>query len=149
MIRVEVDTDIARPIEDVFDRLTNLSDYNRWMSRRGIFLRTAPTSGGPIGPGSTYYDKGRMGTAIGEVVRFNAPTRVAFSETIRWLGLPVLQARPAYDLVATPAGTRVHHTAEGTLYGIFKAMRPIVAVIARGERKRTIRSLKNSLEQAR
>jgi|SRR5579884_898537 len=149
MIRVEVDADIARPIEEVFDRLTNLSGYERWMSRRGLFLRSAPTSDRPIGPGTTYYDKGRMGTAFGEVVEFAAPARVAFSETIRWLGLPVLQARPAYDLVATPTGTRVHHTAEGTLYGIFKPMRPIVALIARGERRRTVRSLKDSLEQGR
>jgi len=31
-------------------------------------------------------------------------------------------------------GTAVHHEGESDLYGIFKVMRPMVAVIGRGER---------------
>jgi hypothetical protein len=117
------------------------------MPKFGIFLRCAQTSEGPVGEGSTYYDKGLMGTFRGEIVEFRAPTRVAFRETLRWLGVKVMEARPAYEMVRTQTGTEVRHTAEGQLFGIFGLMKPVVARVARGERKRTAQALKGSLEQ--
>jgi uncharacterized protein YndB with AHSA1/START domain len=146
MIKVEMDTVIARPIGDVFGQITNLSDYSRWMRKLGIFVRSEQTSEGPVAMGTTYYDKGRMGTFRGEVVEFQVPTKVVFRETVRWLGLPVMEARPGYELVSTDTGTEVHHTAEGQLFGPFKVMKPMVALMARGERARTVRALKASLE---
>jgi uncharacterized protein YndB with AHSA1/START domain len=147
VIRVEMNTVVARPIEDVFGRLTDLSDYSRWMPKVGIFLRCAQTSEGPVGEGTTYYDRGLMGTFRGEIVEFHAPTRVAFRESLRWLGVKVMEARPAYELVATKMGTEVRHTAEGQLFGVFRLMEPVVARVARGERKRTVEALKGSLEK--
>jgi uncharacterized protein YndB with AHSA1/START domain len=146
MIRVEPDTTIARSIEDVFAQLTDLAGYARWMPRRSLFIRSDVTSEGPMKVGTTYYDKTWMGTFRGEVVAFQAPTTVAFRETLRWLGMRVMEARPAYRLVATEAGTEVHHVGEGTSYGIFRVMGPVSAWMARGERKRTLRALKRSLE---
>src|SRR5438105_2568455 len=145
MIKVEVDTVIARPIDDVFGQLTDLSDYSRWMRKKGIFLSAGQTSEGPVAVGTTYYDKGWMGTFRGEVVELEAPTKVVFRQKVRWLGLPVMEARPGYELVSTPTGTEVHHTAEGRLFGPFKAMKPMVALMARGERARTVHALKDSL----
>ena len=115
MIKVELNTVVARPIEDVFGRLIDLSDYSRWMPKLGIFVRCGKTSEGPVGIGTTYYDRGRMVTFRGEIVEFHAPTRVAFRESLRWLGVNVMEARPAYDLVPTQTGTEVRHTAEGQL----------------------------------
>ena len=149
MVRVELDTVIAQPIDDVFGRLTNLSDYSRWMPRLGVFIRSKQTSQGPVGVGTTYYDKGWMGTFVGEVVEFQAPTRVAFNEKLRWLGVTVMEAKPAYELISTQTGTRVHHRAEGRLFGIFNVMQPVVAWMARGERRRTVHALKDSLEHGR
>jgi uncharacterized protein YndB with AHSA1/START domain len=145
MMRVELNTHVARPVEDVFGRLTNLSDYSRWMPNG----RCDQTSEGPVGKGTTYYDRSRMGTFRGEIVEFHAPTRVAFRESLRWLGVNVMEARPAYELVRTQTGTEVRHTAEGQLFGIFGLMEPVVARVARGERKRTLEALKGSLEQGR
>jgi uncharacterized protein YndB with AHSA1/START domain len=149
MMRVELNTHVARPIEDVFGRLTDLSDYSRWMPKLGMFGRCGQTSEGPVGEGSTYYDRSRMGTFRGEIVEFHDPTRVAFRESLRWLGVNVMEARPAYELVRTQTGTEVRHTAEGQLFGIFGLMEPVVARVARGERKRTLEALKGSLEQGR
>ena len=149
MIKVELTTLVARPIEDVFDRLTDLSGYSRWMPKLGIFLKGAQTSEGPVGKGSTYYDRGLMGTFRGEIVEFDAPTRVVFRETLRWLGVKVMEARPSYELVSTQTGTEVRHTAEGQLFGIFELMEPVVSRVARGERRRTVQALKGSLEQGR
>lgn len=148
MIRVELDTTIARPIEDVFAQLIDLAGYARWMPRRDLFIGCDVTSAGPMGVGTTYYDKTWMGTFRGDVVAFRAPTTIAFSETLRWLGVRVMEARPAYELFATPAGTDVHHVAVGECFGAFRLMAPVCAWMARGERKRTLRALKQSLEHA-
>jgi uncharacterized protein YndB with AHSA1/START domain len=149
MIRVELDTVIERSIEDVFAQLIDLPGYRRWMPRRDLFIRSDVTSEGPMGVGTTYYDKTWMGTFRGEVVTFRAPTTIGFSETLRWLGMRVMEARPAYQLVATEAGTEVHHVGEGQFCGIFRLMGPMGAWMARGERKRTVRALRRTLEQGR
>jgi uncharacterized protein YndB with AHSA1/START domain len=149
MVRVALDLVIARPIDDVFRRLTDLPDYSRWMPRLGVFIKSGRTSEGPVGVGATYYDRGWMGTFLGEIVAFHAPTRVAFKERLKWLGVTIMEARPQYELVATQTGTEVHHMAEGRLFGIFNVMTPLVAWMARSERGRTVRALKDSLEQGR
>jgi uncharacterized protein YndB with AHSA1/START domain len=145
MIRVELTTVIARPIDDVFAQLTDISAYSQWMPKLDVFITSSQTSEGPVGVGTTYYDKGWMGTFVGEIEEFDAPTSVAFKEKLRWLGAAVMEARAKYELVATPAGTEVHHTADGRLFGIFNIMQPLVAWMARGERWRTLHALKDSL----
>jgi uncharacterized protein YndB with AHSA1/START domain len=147
MVRVELNAVIARPIDDVFDRLTDISAYSQWMPKLGVFIRSRQTSEGPVGLGTSYYDKGWMGTFVGEVSEFHAPTAVAFRETLRWLGVTVMEARASYELVSTRTGTEVHHTAEGRLFGIFNIMQPVLARVARGERERTVHALKDSLER--
>ena len=146
MVRVDLDTVVAQPIEDVFAQLTDLAGYSRWMPRRDLFIHTDVTSEGPMGVGTTYYDRTWMGTFRGEVVEFRAPTSIEFRETLRWLGMRVMEARPTYELVATEAGTEVHHVGEGEFYGIFRLMNPVGAWMARGERKRTVRALRRALE---
>jgi uncharacterized protein YndB with AHSA1/START domain len=145
-VRVEEDVTIQRPIEDVFARVVDVSHYSDWMSRRGVFKESRQCSEGPVGRGTSFIDRGRMGIARGEVVEFEAPGRVVFQERLRWFGAPVLEARLRYDLEPTPEGTAVHHVAESTLFGAFRVMKPMVGVIGRGERRRTVESLKKSLE---
>jgi uncharacterized protein YndB with AHSA1/START domain len=147
MVRVELNAVIARPIDDVFGRLTDISGYTRWMPKLGVFIRSRQTSEGPVGLGTSYYDKGWMGTFVGEIEEFHAPTTVAFKEKLRWLGVTVMEARARYELVSTRTGTEVHHVADGQLFGIFNIMQPVVAWMARGERGRTVHALKDSLER--
>jgi uncharacterized protein YndB with AHSA1/START domain len=147
MVRVELNAVIARPIDDVFGRLSDISAYSRWMPKLGVFIRSGQTSKGPVGLGTSYYDKGWMGTFVGEIEEFQAPITVAFRERLRWLGVTVMEARARYELVSTRTGTEVHHVADGRLFGIFNIMQPLVAWMARGERERTVQALKDSLER--
>ncbi len=96
--------------------------------------------------GTTYDDKGRMGTFRGEVSDLERPTRVAFREMLRCAGIRVMEGRPEYLLEGVDGGIRVRHVAEGQLYGIFRIVRRMVSAIARGERRRTVNALKKSLE---
>jgi uncharacterized protein YndB with AHSA1/START domain len=145
-VRFESRITIQRPVDAVFERLADLSGYGRWMHRRGLFRRCAQISEGPVRQGTTYFDATRMGTFVGEVTEFTSPSRLAFSETLRWFGSPVSRARPEYTLVADGERTVVHHIAVGELFGAFRLMKPAAALMAKVERRATLKSLKRSLE---
>ena len=145
-VRYESRTTIDRPIEAVFTRLADLSDYGNWMHRTGLFRRCGQTSDGAVGKGTAYFDASRMGTFRGEVDDFEPPSRIGFRETLRWFGSEVMEARPEYFLEADGERTILHHVAEGDLFGWMRLMKPVAALMAKYERSRTLRSLRRSLE---
>lgn len=149
MIRVEIDETIGRPIETVFDRLVDIPGYLAWMPDDGLFVASTKDSAGPVGAGTRYSDKTRLGTVYGEVSAFARPNKVVFHYTARLFGMTVMEGWPGYVLERDgEAGTRIHHIAEGHLYGLFKLARPLVQRLARRERRRTVDALKKSLETA-
>jgi hypothetical protein len=80
------------------------------------------------------------------VTDYEPPARIGFRETLSWFGSDVMEARPVYILEADRDKTIVHHVAEGELFGMMQLMRPVAALLARGERARTVESLRRSLE---
>ncbi len=146
MIVVELDEVIEKPVEEVFERLADLNDYSQWLSHWGIFTKSWQTSEGPVELGTTYDDKGKMGTFHGDVSDFEKPRKVAFKEDLYWFGTHVVEARPGYELESDGDSTKLHFHGEGELYGFYKVMRPMLAVMGKAERKRTIKALKRSLE---
>jgi uncharacterized protein YndB with AHSA1/START domain len=145
-VRYEAHTTIDRPIGDVFARLADLDGYRTWMRRTGVFRRSGQTSDGSPGPGTAYVDATRMGTFRGEITDYQPPSRIGFRETLRWFGSDLMEARPEYFLEADRDRTIVHHVAEGELFGVMRLMKPVAALLARGERTRTLESLRRSLE---
>ena len=146
IVRFESHTVIQRPVSEVFERLADLPGYGGWMHRTGLFRRCGLTSEPPIRKSTTYVDSTRMGAFEGEVTEFVPPTRIAFRETLRWIGSPITQARPEYSLEGDGTATVVHHVAVGELYGWMRFMKPAAALLANLERTRTLNSLKRSLE---
>jgi uncharacterized protein YndB with AHSA1/START domain len=145
-VRYESRTTIDKPTGEVFARLADLAQYDTWMHHTGLFRRCGPTSDGPLGKGTAYFDATRMGTFRGEVTDFEPPSRLGFRETLRWFGSNVMEARPEYFLEASQQTTVVHHVAEGELFGWMRLMKPVAALLAKSERARTVRSLTRSLE---
>ena len=145
-VRYETRTTIDRPVIDVFVRLADLAGYREWMRRTGLFRWSRQTSDGSLGRGTAFVDVTRMGTFRGEVTDFEPPGRIGFRETLRWFGAALIEARPGYILEADGDKTIVHHVAEGELFGIMRLMKPVAAMLAKGERRRTIESLRRSLE---
>jgi len=145
-VRYESHTTIDRPIGDVFARLADVDGYRTWMPHTGLFRRSGRTSDGPVGLGTSYVDATRMGTFHGEVSDYDPPTRIGFRETLRMFGSDMMEARPEYVLEADRDRTVVHHVAEGELFGMMRLMKPVAALLARGERSRTVEALRRSLE---
>jgi uncharacterized protein YndB with AHSA1/START domain len=147
-VTIDIDEVIARPVQQVFEQATDLAHFSDWMPGRDIFKQCSHISEQPIRLGTTYSDEGWMGTFDGKVIEYERPARVVYEETLRWLGRTVFVARLTYTFSPTQNGTLVHHAGESKLYGVFGLMRPGVARIARGERRRTMEALKSSLEAA-
>jgi uncharacterized protein YndB with AHSA1/START domain len=145
-VRYEAHTTIDRPIGEVFARLADLDGYGTWMRRTGLFRRAGQTSEGHLGQGTAYFDATRMGTFRGRVTDYQPPSRIGFRETLRWFGSDLMEARPEYLLEADEDRTIVHHIAEGELFGLMRLMKPVAALLARSERRRTVESLRRSLE---
>jgi hypothetical protein len=99
-----------------------------------------------LGQGSAYFDATRMGTFRGQITGYQPPSRLGFRETLRWFGSDLMEARPEYLLEADQNTTIVHHVAEGELFGLMRLMKPVAALLARSERRRTVESLRRSLE---
>ena len=99
-ITVEMNEVIACPVGQAFERATDLDHYEDWMPRSGVFRSSRQTSAGPMAAGTTFIDRGRMGTFAGDVVEFAPPSRVVYRERLRWLGRPALEARIRYEFRA-------------------------------------------------
>ena len=147
MIRVEIEETIHRPIEDVFDRLIDIDRYPEWIPEGGLLITCSKDSPGPVGVGTAYTDRTRLGAVKGEVAELERPERVVFHYTARFFGVILMDGWPGYTLRrAGRTATRVRHVAVGRLHGAFRVLRPVMQRIARWERQRTVDALKASLE---
>lgn len=143
VVRVERQVTIARAITDVFDRLADLGAYSDWMPRTGLFGSCQPTDDGAT---PSYRDSSRIGPWRGDIVVLDRPTRIAFRQTLRWFGRDVMEARPTYLLESDRGATTVLHVAEGELFGMFRVLKPVTALLAKRERRLTVEALRSSLE---
>ena len=118
------------------------------MPAGGLFKSCTKDSAGPAGAGTAYSDVTRLGTFRGEISRFDRPNTVVFHYTSRLFGVPVMDGWPGYTLERAGEGTtRVRHRAQGHLHGPFRLLQPLVRMMARRERQRTVDALKASLER--
>jgi len=148
IVRFESSTRVEQPVDKVFERLADLPGYAGWMHHDGLFRRCTVTSPPPVRQGTSYRDSTRMGRFDGEVTAYEAPSRIAFRETLRWFGWRLSEARPEYVLEPDGDATLVHHVAVGELYGPMRLTKPVAGRMASRERSHTLRSLERSWEPA-
>lgn len=147
MIRVDIHETIQRPIDDVFEQLVDIPRYPEWMPGESLLVTCTKDTEGPVGVGTRYTDRTRVGTARGEVSELERPSRVVFHYTFRLWGMTLMEGWPGYTLERAGEGaTAVHHTGEARLYGPFKLLEPLIRRMADRERRLTVDALKESLE---
>jgi hypothetical protein len=85
---------IAGTKAQVFNTITDLPSYNTWLPQSHSFNGTTtfiPPPPAPIALGTKYIEPSVLGTRYGEVIEFNAPNKVVFSQpmtlTPAFLGL--------------------------------------------------------------
>jgi hypothetical protein len=148
MVKVKIIFLVEKPIEYVFELLSDISGYSRWAPDKSqFFIENKITSEGPIGLGTTYIDRLRwFGKSIGEIVQYQPPFEIKFQQKTLF-GFPVFGAKLKYTLKALESSTEVTHRAEAMPYGFFKLLEPILSIIVRSERERTCQAIKRALEK--
>jgi uncharacterized protein YndB with AHSA1/START domain len=75
-----VTTNINAPAEKVFDVVTDLQSYSKWLPDSGPYSGTTEVSETPVKLGTTYVESSPAGIRSGKVVEFERPSKVVFHQ---------------------------------------------------------------------
>ena len=142
MVKVEVSAVINRPVEEIFDYMSNPENSPKWQS--GV-LESEQTSKGPSGVGATIREVRKfMGRRIDQTFEITEyePNRMIKQKTIS--GPMKLDAIYAFESVE--GGTRVTMGGEGDSGGFFKLADPLINRMAGRQMEADLANLKDMLE---
>jgi uncharacterized protein YndB with AHSA1/START domain len=142
MARIEINLVINRPVEEVFDFVSNSENLPRW---RSTSLEVKKTSAGPIGVGSTF--RGHF-TFLGR--QFDGNVVVTAHEAnhvfVSKMAEGPFPLETGYTLQAAENGTHITFTVEGEPGGFFKLAEPLVVSLAKRSYEADLHNLKDLLE---
>jgi uncharacterized protein YndB with AHSA1/START domain len=75
--------DINAPAQKVFDAITDLHSYPKWLPDSGSFKGTTEISETPVKLGTTYVESSPGGVRSGKVVEFERPSKVVFHQPMK------------------------------------------------------------------
>lgn len=147
VIKVYIEEKIMRPKDQVFQYLADLNGYNNWLAKKGVFRGTKQISTGIPKKGTEFFDYTILGRFKGEITEFEPPVKIAFRQKFKIFGVLLMESRPSYELQSINNGTKILHFGEAELFGIAKLYYPRAKKLAVRERGRTVRGLKEAMEE--
>ena len=142
MTRIETSVTIRRPVEEVFDFVTNVANVTQWQS--GI-LESSQTSEGPMGVGATM----RVGVrAMGRQLRWTLEvTEYEPNQKFGWKSTSgPYPMHGGYTFESVNGGTSLTFVGEAQLGGFFKLIEPLVRRSIQKWREANFGKLKDLLE---
>jgi carbon monoxide dehydrogenase subunit G len=142
MARYEASVVINRPVEEVFEFVTNPKNDLLWQS--GV-LESEQTSEGPMGVGTTLrsvsQSMGRRMEGTWEVIEYKANKKI----TTKAASGPI-SAETSLAFEPVEGGTRISLVGEGETGGFFRLAEPIVVRIFQRDLEASLATLKDILE---
>ena len=142
MRRIETDIVIDRPVEEVFEFVSNPENDTSWQS--GL-EESRLTSEGPMGVGSTHLVVrrflGKRIESLSEVTRFEPNAKIGLNSLS-----PPGQFAVEYTFEPINGGTRITTVAQADSGGLFKLGEPLVMKMVEAEMRRDFAALKELLE---
>ena len=142
MIRIETSVVIDRPIDEVFEFVSDVENNSLWQPS---FLEGKQTSSGSLGVGTTITTTSRyLGFRMKsdwEVVEFE-PNKKYVAKSISGRE----QAKGTWTFEPVANGTRVDLVAEMGISGLFRIVEPILKNIGQRETEKEFAALKELLE---
>ena len=133
---------VNRPVEEVWDFISNFENTTRWS--RGV-LEARQTSDGPLGIGSTLQTVvkafGRRRTADYLVTEYEPNRALAFEVTSG-----PMTSRARYSVAPAGAGTRLTASGEARATGRYKLLAPLLVRIVKRHSEDDLANLKRLLE---
>ena len=108
-MELTLDRRLPAPTAVVFDILADLEAYREWLPIGAMYRGTTLLGDGPIAAGRRYEDRSARGTLVGQIVTFDPPRRLAFSQGARLLGIGVT-IEVTYDLTEVEGQTELRRT---------------------------------------
>jgi len=88
MAAISVTTDINAPAQKVFDVVTDLQSYSKWLPDSTSFKGTTEVSDTPVKLGTTYVESSPAGVRSGKVLEFERPSKVVFHQPMKLNSAP-------------------------------------------------------------
>jgi uncharacterized protein YndB with AHSA1/START domain len=147
---ITVNARIQGSAEDIFDAITDLRGYGRWLGSSADYAGTLEISPGPARVGTEYVERSRLGVRRGVITVSRAPEHVTFHQpmTLRPGFFGVIDIVVAYSLTEADGGTDLERVVEVTLPPALKPFARLVLARFRRESERTVRALKDFVEAA-
>ena len=142
MIKVQVSINIERPMDDVFDYLSDFENNPEWQSgMKSAQFTTEP----PLRIGSTYNQlasmMGRSIESTFEVIAYEPGKSVKATTTSGSFPITFHRMVEPFE-----GGTRVNAIIEGEAKGFFKIAEPLLALMVRKSIEKDYANLKQILE---
>ncbi len=142
MIRIETIVVINRPIDEIFEFVSDVGNNPLWQSS---VIEGRQTSAGPLGVGTTIITISRyLGLRIKSdwmVVEYE-PNKKYVAKSLSGRG----QAKGTWAFEPVANGTRVDLVAEMGLSGLLRIVEPMLKIIAQRETDKEFAALKELLE---
>ena len=148
MPAMQFETMINRPIESVFNLLSDLKNYPRWLPSGGLYKSVAQISDDPAKLGTTYVDHGSSSALTGRITEFEPPTLLTFRQFSKQkiAGMEGgLEIEIRYTLHAHGDHTHVTRAIVFQVQGIIWLLQPILANAIRKENQRIMATLTSYL----
>jgi hypothetical protein len=148
MIQLHWETGIDANAERVFTILLELRDYERWLPRSAAFKGTIAISEGTIAIGTTYTERGPLGTRYGKVTELIRPTQLNFEQpmVLRPRALGVIGIRLFHTLTPKNGSIQLVRRLELSPRGPVRLVMPLVVQLFRTENERMLSILKDYAE---
>ena len=143
MPKVRVSVFIKRPIEEVFEFVSDLENDPKY---RPAHLEAKKTTTGPIEVGTSFRQvmraMGRQDSVDFEITQYEPNRRVAFKHTA-FLGMA---GSTAFEVDQVDGGTEVTFTMDGKMQGLNRVFGPIMGLMLKKVENRNLANLKTFLE---
>jgi uncharacterized protein YndB with AHSA1/START domain len=148
MTTIERHIDIAASPEVVFDLVSDLHGYGRWLPKVGDYEGTSELSPAPVAVGTTYVERSRRGVRHGIVIALARPDVIAFRQpmTLRPSLAGTIDSTVSMSFAAT-TGSRVTRTVELGIPRRLRLARSLVVGRYARESERMLRALKAYAER--
>jgi hypothetical protein len=145
MFVVESVVDIGRPVPEVFEFVSDMTNAPSWQAGLHSVLRIPP---GPVHVGSEHIFErrfaGRTLKSRNRITAFHPPSTIAFEIPDGWMS-----GRAAYEVTPIGGGSRVSCRMEFRASGLGRLLEPLLARVLSNDSRRDDLRLKAVLESRR
>jgi uncharacterized protein YndB with AHSA1/START domain len=142
----EITTVVQASVKQAFNFVSDIPNYTNWVPpSSSYFLENKVTSEGPVGLGTTFEDKLRLGKSVGKVVEYQPFESLVFEQ--KWYPEShVFEARVEYHFEPENGDTKISRVNDITPVEWAEPLKASLTEMSREESQRTCEAIKKTLE---